>query len=342
MVSMPKKEKSSHSKSLASKQPSENDSIDNKKSETNENKTQMFGTLRVKLRRLAEQMSELQCTIKKPTFEYDLNVQPKFITSNNKLVFFVNEEGFVSIAELGSSLSIRTSFRLNIPNLRAISANKKYLAVSFSNLNEDQINSISKSIKNFNYKAGVALFKINDFNLNFDKVISSSQNYSLVTPSGIGINDNYLYVCDRDLHALYKIELKSGNLARRLITTDQEPTSISLGEKYLVYTDALKLELNLVDMDKLTTLKSVKFSEDLFSEPFDLAYKEGGYVFVKNRADTKIILYDSKLNLKYSFEYDYSNSQGISYFKSSKNEFLLLGYSNSNSKTFKLGLFSDF
>lgn len=164
-----------------------------------------------------------------------------------------------------------------------------------------------------------------------------------MSPSGIGINDSYLFVCDRDLHAVYKIELKNGNLVQRLITTDQEPTSISLGEKHFVYTDCLKLELNLVDMDKLTILKTVKFSEELFNEPFDLTFKENSFVFVKNRADTRVILYDSKLNIKYSFEFENSASLGISFVRL-KNDYLMLGYASllDTKNEFKLGLFTDF
>lgn len=94
-------------------------------------------------------------------------------------------------------------------------------------------------------------------------------------------------------------------------------------------------------MDKFNILKTVKFSEELFYEPFDVAYKEGAFVFVKNKADTKLIVYDATtMTVKYSFDYDYSNSQAISYVKT-KDDFLLLGYANCLNNTFKLGLFSD-
>ena len=95
-------------------------------------------------------------------------------------------------------------------------------------------------------------------------------------------------------------------------------------------------------MDKFNILKTVKFSEELFYEPFDVAYKEGSFVFVKNKADTKLIVYDAHtMSIKYSFDYDSSNSQAISYIKISKEDYLLLGYANCVTSSFKLGLFTD-
>lgn len=85
----------------------------------------------------------------------------------------------------------------------------------------------------------------------------------------------------------------------------------------------------------------MKFSEELFYEPFDVAYKEGAFVFVKNKADTKLIVYDAaSMTVKYSFDYDYSNTQAISYIKL-KDDYLLLGYANCVTNSFKLGLFAD-
>lgn len=125
-------------------------------------KIQMFGTLRVKLRRLVEQMNELQTTIKMPLVEFDLTIKPKYITNNNKNVFIADEEGNLIIAELTDNLIVKSTHKLNISNIRGISANKKYLAVSFSNLSEEQISSIAKTIKKFDAKGGVLLYKIID------------------------------------------------------------------------------------------------------------------------------------------------------------------------------------
>lgn len=329
------KEKSKSQEKEVVKEPEQN--IDQS------DKIHMFGTLRVKLRRIAEHMNELQPINKNPTVEFDLPFLPKYITNYNKIIYIMDEDANTFIAELGNSLACKAQMKLNIMNVKSIAVNKKYLAVSFSDLNTEQINQIGRSFKKFDSKSGVFLYRLTESHSapNQERLISSSKNYNLIAPNGIALNDNYLFVCDRELHAIFKIEIKTGNFIQKLITTDQEPISISLGDKYFVYTDALKLELSLVDSDKLQIIKTVKFSDELFNEPFDLSYKENSYIFVKNRMDTKVIIYDQNLNIKYSFDYDGSASLGINYLKL-KSDYLLLGNLDQESKIFKLGLFSDF
>jgi hypothetical protein len=305
-------------------------------------KIPMFGTLRVKLKRIAEQMNELQSTMKKPVCEFDLNIQPKYIATHGRHIFIADEQGSLCTAELGNSLVLKSSIKLSINSVKGLAVNKKYLALSYYGLSNDQMAVIKASIKKFDAKSGVIFFRLNDTysNIAYDKIISSNKNHALIMPCGLCLNDTHLFVCDRELHAVFKIDIKSGNFVQKLITTDQEPVSISIGDKYFVYTDGLRLELNLVDMDKFTILKTVKFSDELFYEPFDVTFKENSFVFVKNKADTKLIVYDSSLNIKYSFDYDFSNSQAICFLRL-KEDFLLLGYANMITNSFKLGLFSD-
>ena len=307
----------------------------------------MFGTLRVKLRRLAEQINELQTTIKNPIVEFSVSVQPKFIASYNKHVFFCDEQANLVSAELNEGLSVKSVAKINISNVRGLAANKKYLALSFSELSTDQISLSSKSFKKLETKSGVLIFQFSEnfAVLQFDKVIANGKNYNLISPCGIGLLDKYLFVCDRELHAVFKIDLKSGNMSHKLVNSDQEPVRISVGEKYFAYTDALKLEVHLLDVDKFHVVKTVRFSDELFADPFDVSLKENGYVFVKNQSDNKVILYDGNLNIKYSFDYEHSFKLGLHFLKHKK-DFLLIGSINENrhrdDNAYKLGLFSEF
>jgi hypothetical protein len=314
----------------------------------------MFGTLRVRLKRIVEQVNEIA---KNPTVEFDLPIMPKYTANYNNIIFFCDEEANLVIGELSATFNIKSAQKLNLANVRGLAVNKKYLAMSFSDLSSDKISQISKSYKKFDKKSGIVLFKLNDSftSTSMDRVFeSNNKNIHFMSPNGVALTENFLFVCDRELHGVFKFELKTGSLVQKILNTEQEPSGISLGEKYFVYTDSLKMELNLVDMDTFHLVKCVRISDESFNEPFDVAYKENNYVFVKNRDDSKIILYDSHLNFKYSFEYDYSNLQGISYLKS-KHEFLVVGYFNkdelehiynnncsSHKSVFKLGLFSDF
>jgi hypothetical protein len=347
----------------------------------------MFGTLRVRLKRLVEQIQEVQL-IKTPIIEIDVKIMPKFIASFNNVVYFCDEEANVSIAEFRSlqnidSFAVKSIQKLNVPGVRGLAVNKKYLAVSFMDPNLNSTKSLLDSrqkggSKNESAKlsCGVVLFKINDSTIQFDKVIDNAnqKNLNFLSPNGIMLNnENFLFVCDRDLHGIFKLDAKTGNLVQKAVfNNDQEPSSLALcldSSKHLMFTDSLKLELNLVESTQFNLaliVKSVKLGDDYnlsINEPFDIVSSQintrdtnednhhskesATLVFVKHRADSKVMVYDSNLNLKYSFEYENSNFQGINYLRlNGKSDLLLMGYFNtldSDAKTrFKLGIFNDF
>lgn len=70
-----------------------------------------------------------------------------------------------------------------------------------------------------------------EVSLAFEKIIASNKSHTLIAPCGIAINESHLFVCDRELHAVFKVDIKSGSFVQKLITTDQEPISIAIGEK---------------------------------------------------------------------------------------------------------------
>jgi len=347
-------------------------------------KVHMFGTLRVRLKRLVEQIQEVQL-IKTPIIEIDVKIMPKFIASFNNLVYFCDEEANLAIAEFRSlqnldSFSVKSIQKLAVPGVRGLSVNKKYLAISFidTNLNSNKISldSKQKGGKNETTKVlcGVALFKINDSTILFDKVIDNQKDLRFLSPNGIMLTNenNFLFVCDRELHGIFKFEAKTGNLVQKvLFNNDQDPSNLALlldSNKHFIFTDSSSLVLNLVESTQLNLaliIKSAKLPDDYnlsFNEPLDIVTSQinvrdsneenhskelASLVFVKHRTESKVMVYDTNLNLKYSFEYENSNGQGINYLKlNGKNDLLLMGYFNnldSDAKTrFKLGIFNDF
>lgn len=206
-------------------------------------KVAMFGTLRVKLKRIAEQMNDLQPQIKKPIIEFDLPIMPRYIANYNRHLFIGDDDGTVCVAELGHSLVVKARLKLPLMSVKGLAVNKKFLAVSFYDLSAQQIATIrSVGIKKFDSKSGVMLFRIGsgdknssggggEVSLTFEKLIASNKSHTLIAPCGIAMNEAHLFVCDRELHAVFKIEIKSGNFVQKLITTDQEPVSIAIGEK---------------------------------------------------------------------------------------------------------------
>ena len=346
-------------------------------------KIHMFGTLRVRLKRLVEQIQEVQL-IKTPIIEIDVKIMPKFIASFNNLVYFCDEEANLAIAEFRSlqnldSFTVKSIQKLAISGIRGLAVNKKYLAISFVETNLNPNKNLLDSKQKGGSKSettkvlcGVALFKINDSIIQFDKVIDNQKDSSFLSPNGIMFNDNFLFVCDRELHGIYKFEAKTGNLVQKAVfNNEQEPSNLGLlldSNKHFIFSDSNSLVLNLVESTQFNfalIIKSVKLADDYnlsFNEPLDIVTSQinvkdssddshskesSSLVFVKHRAESKVMVYDTNLNLKYSFEYENSNGQGINYLRlNGKNDLLLMGYFNnldSDSKTrFKLGIFNDF
>ncbi|CAF0707694.1 unnamed protein product [Brachionus calyciflorus] len=296
----------------------------------------MFGTLRIKLKRFADQ-TNLNLQIKEPYEEYEIPISPKFTTSNSKNIYICNENGDLIIADYNNKkFQIKKQIKLDIFNIKGLAVDKNFLAVSFTDLNKNQLNSLNKIHKDFNDSSGVAIFKLQDFSL--EKIISSSKNFVLVSPEALSLSDNFLFVCDKESHCLFKIDLKKTSLVQRLISN--QPSSISIGNKYLVFTDLNQMELNLVDVEKFTIVKSLKLSQDFFNESVDLAFREKSFVFVKYTDDVRCFVYDPKLNFKYSFDYENSKKQGMAYIQQNGNGFLIIG--KFEAKKFKIGFFNGF
>ena len=362
-------------------------------------KVHMFGTLRVKLKRLVE-LNDLNTISKYPSVEFNLNgIQPKLIACFSNSIFICDDEtGNLAIAEMtDDNLKIRSLNKLNLANtIKSIAVNRKYLALSLSDINKEKWQSISKY---YNYnkvdnqsKCAIVIFRLNEHanGIAFEKIITTSpakSNFNLITPNSIALSlaqsqSNDLFVSDRESHTIFRIDVKSGNLISKLTLKNnlqQEPTGMCLTERHLIYVDSYKMEINVCDIssNEFVLVRNFKIftsmddgpngaigNNVLFNEPFfDICYsKSSNLIFLKNRADSKIIIYDynntnaNSLTLKYSFEYDCSNFQAMSHLKlpgtksnnNNKNNlttddyFILVGFNNIETKTLKLGLFSNF
>lgn len=295
----------------------------------------MFGTLRIKLKRLVEQ-DDLKQIRRTPLEEHEIPIQPKFIKCNSKNIFVSDQDGNLVVFEFSKAFMIKSSVKLHVENIKDLAVNKSFIAISFTDLNQYQIEKLERVYKDFKFNSGVFLFKISDFSL--EKLISSSKNYNLICPNGIGMNENNIFICEKESRSLMKIDLKKASLSSKLVI-EGEPTCLNIDEKYLVYLDSLTMEINLLDSDKLSKLRSLKLPQDFFNQIFNLVIKDKAFVAVKNRDDIRCVVYDSKLNIKYSFDYENSNLQGFSNFQLNGNNILLIGKNEKNK--FKLGFFNE-
>jgi hypothetical protein len=310
--------------------------------EQNDRKVHMFGTLRVKLKQIADQYSDFKQTFKNPIVEFNVKVLPSFLTSYKSKIFIVDENANLALMDSTDGLILKSEIKLNILNVKGIAVNQNYLAASFSDLSKDNLKTIGN--KKLKISNGIILFKIND-GFRFEKIIDIPKN-NFIQPASLVMTEEYLYVTDRELHSIFKIDIKTNSLIDKLVIKDSHPTGICLFDcNQLIFIDSFKQELNLIDTNNMSNIiKTVKINDELQSlnGPYDMVKKNGSHLFVKSRSDSRVIIYDSDLNIINVFDYDFSNYLGITLLNAQdQTNTLILGSSNIN-KSFKIGYFRDF
>lgn len=167
----------------------------------------------------------------------------------------------------------------------------------------------------------------------------------LLAPSGLVLSETSVYVSDKELKAVLKIDIKSGDLLQKLSLVDSEPIGMAISSQYLVVIDSKNNEIKTYDIDKLKSQKVTKISEEFqsFGGCFDMAVYKNNFLFVKKRSDSRVMIFDLNLNFKNVFEYEGSNFQGMSLLRTGlkQNELLVIGR-NVDNRNFKLGYFNDF
>mgnify|MGYP001810704608 CR=1 FL=1 len=314
----------------------------------------MFGTLRIKLKKFSEHVNgDYQMSLMSSKCEFSTLVQPNYLASLKNLLFVLDELGNLTINELtaANEFKIRANLKLNLVNVKSLALSQCFMAITLTDLNKEQMKSIYKKykLKNMEHKCGIMLFKMDSSltNPKFDRLIDLNKYGGFKSPSGIGLLDpSLLFVCDRETRCVLKIDIKSGDLVQHIQLNEADPTGICLLErKYLIVADSFRHELSLYDADKLIKLRATKLSDEFqsFNGPYDITVlqrssqqqqqqqqqqQDDYLLFVKNRADTKVLIYDMSFNLYNYFEYEHSNLQGIASIanmKSNRNDLLILG-----------------
>lgn len=304
-------------------------------------KVSMFGTLNVRLKQIAEQYNDFKHLFKIPSFEFDTQIQPHILCSFKSLIFITDESGNLALMESNGILKPKLETKLGILNIKGIGVNQTYLAATFSDLNKESIKTIgNKKIKT---SSGIILFKWNE-SFKFEKVIDKPD---FKSPSSLAVNEEFIFVTDRELNSILKFDIKTGNLLKKLVVKDCHPTGICFYDNnYLAFADSFKHEINLIDSENLNKKsdRTVKISDEYKSlnGAYDLVMKNNNFLFVKSRSDTRVIIYDLDLSFKNCFEHDFSGQQGITLVNGGDNaDGLVIGRIDAQ-KNYKLSYFKDF
>lgn len=111
----------------------------------------------------------------------------------------------------------------------------------------------------------------------------------------MALNDDFLFVCDKDLRAVFKINIKTGQVANR-ISIHGEPYKISVNRNHAVVTDILDHSINVYDIEKMTLIKDAVIEQpDRKNGPFSVSITNDDLIIIKNYQDRQMILFNSDL-----------------------------------------------
>ena len=99
---------------------------------------------------------------------------------------------------------------------------------------------------------------------------------------GIALSDDHLFVCDKDLKAVFKISIKTGMVVRR-VSMHGEPYKISVNKKNAVVTDIMDHSINIYDIESMTLLKdAIIEQDDRKNGPYSIHITNDDLIFIKN------------------------------------------------------------
>ena len=273
-----------------------------------------------------------------PDWEQPIDHAPSNIASYGNLIFVGDEYGNLSIFEVSSSVICEkiSSQKLNFTNIRNMSVNSKFLGVTYSCLRD-------KDIKKYNKKlptSGICLFTrseklvCNDLS-SFIKICGG-----FVSPRGLVLLEDYLFVSDKDLKKVHKINY-DGDIIQTYIF-DGRVFDISLNSLFLVASDAENHELYLIDVTRMSFIRKIKIDQvnKFETGPHHIEItndSNGNLIFLNNSTLTEIYLYDRNLNFTTSFSIKFSKILNMTILND-PNQSLIIG-SRANNNKCKLSCF---
>ena len=103
-------------------------------------------------------------------------------------------------------------------------------------------------------------------------------------------------MCDKELRAVFKIDIKSGMLIKRVDIQNGEPYKISINNNYVVVTDVLRHAINIYEIATMAFLKDLIIEQpDGKNGPFGVSITADNLIFIKNYTEKQLILFNFDL-----------------------------------------------
>ena len=248
-----------------------------------------------------------------PDDEFLTNIDfiPVHLTSFRNFLFCMNESSHVLLFSVNTDKKIefKNTFKISVPNVRGIAANFEYFAVSYSQCKSSQLKGPMKHMK----PNGVLLFRrddINSISSSIEKSIDIDGGFK--SPVGFSMNNEYLFVCDKDLRCVFKINIKNSKVMNKISLSDGEPSYCSINQSYLVVSDVLRHRLIVYDVESFVELNKIIIEQqDGANGPFTVQLTDDNSIFYKNYLDYQLVLTDVDFNQQVSFKNLKSGILGI-------------------------------
>jgi hypothetical protein len=281
-----------------------------------------------------------QRTEEMPYEEITIDRMPLHLTSFRNYLFLVDDEDTVVIYCITSAnkFEYKNLYRMiNFTNIRGVGANFDYFAITYSDLPK-------KYLKSKKYKPhGCILFKRDtpdSINMETEKILA---NDVIKLPIGIALNNDYAFVCDKEAKCVYKIDIRTNNVIRKVDVPNGEPYKIAINRNYMVITDPAQHHLNIYEVETLARLNNLLIEQpDGKNGPFGVTITEDNIILAKNYAESQLTLFNFNLNDIFVFRKLKPNIHGFTMMQcfnqilvigtiEKKNQFKLIWYSNVNS-----------
>jgi hypothetical protein len=269
----------------------------------------------------------------KPQSEITMPTVPTFMTSYGNLLFTMDQSSFVSVYEKQFSveLKLRNSVKLNLPNVKGLAVNARYLAVAYSGLKKEHLKG---ALKNVN-PTGIFLYGRDNhvicsvYEKTIDLAAGKSEGGFKALTSVALTDTGALFAADRDQMCIFQIEISSGSLLRTIKTPDGHPGSLCLNQSYLSVIDSLNSQLHVFDVHTLALVSSVSLkSIDQINGSLNAILTEDNLIFVRN-SDHQLALLDASLEPRAFFNEIQAKLTNLAILKDQNQSLLVIGGINS-------------
>lgn len=239
-------------------------------------------------------------SIDNPYLEVYIDKIPVNLASFRNYLFCSDDKGTLCIFTISSTndLEHQNNYKMPIPSIRSMAANLNFFAITYSNVDR-------KFFKNKKLKpSGVLLFRrdMNVINFSCEKVIELENGEHFQSPMGIALNQQYVFVCDRHLKSVFKIDFETGCLHARYDMPNGEPYKLSINNDYLVLTDIAQHQLSLHSIHSLEMIKNLIIEQpDGKNGPFSVCITSDNIIFFKNYRDSQLTFVDIDLSNEHVF-----------------------------------------